>query len=1038
MRSEERKLVTVLFADLARSTELVVEHDPEELRALLSSFFEEMSQQIDTYGGTVEKYAGDAIMAVFGVPQIHEDDAERAVRAAFAMRQTLEQLNSTFEQQYDVSLDLRIGIATGMAVATTDDSNELMVTGEVANLAARLQSVDDGIVICEETQRLLEPLLDSQPLSPLELKGFSKPVNAYTVSGLQSIDTSRRGVPGLSSSIVGRDQETETLRRCIEELAQARGQIVSIIGEAGLGKSRLKIELREQLPEGVQWLEGRCYAHTRSTSYGPVSQILKKTFQLEDGEPAAVARTKLRAALRRLAGDDYERVQPAISHLLHIDLESSQGSHALDPQALSKQLVVAMRTLIEAMAGRQPMVLAFEDLHWADAATIELLTVLMELTDFLPLMILVVSRPDVEGGSWDVRFHAQRNFPHRLTEIQLEPLAPQHSKQLVSNLLKVSRIPAQLQDQILEMSEGNPLFVEEIIRSLTHDEILHREGDTWSAAANVGRLAIPKTIQGVISARIDQLPSGAKSVLQTAAIVGRVFTYKALRALVDTNGDLDRSLAHLLRVDLIREQARLPEREYLFKHVLTQEAAYASILHEERKDLHRRFGAHLENIIGESPGEHAAVLAHHWEQAEDLEKAFIYASKAADRARNLYDQSQAVEHYWKALELLDRLPTTPERARDHVGVVVSMVRLPGWDSSKSRFKKALEHLDRAIEIASENDSLADLAAAETAKSVATMDTELIVQAVEHAEESGNQGLWAYCLGMYASYFLGAAGDFEGALEYTDRSIEILEKMGSEYGVATCMTTGGRCNSARAGKLEKSLDYARHASEVADRLDDPWLKAWNAMQTEPYMYKGSWEDVVRVGEKWLPVAWEIGEWNVVFWSSSWLTLAYLKLGRLDDADRVLDRALHESEARTQLPFYLAFPSIANAERRLARGDLDAALVAAEKATELAARGRLLLELGASKRVLAQIQAARGQTDAAEEAFKLSIETLDKIHCYPELGQSLLAYGRFKAIGDRAAGQLLIDKALAIFEDIDATGWIEDAKANPPQPTPSPRG
>ena len=313
-----------------------------------------------------------------------------------------------------------------------------------------------------------------------------------------------------------------------------------------------------------------------------------------------------------------------------------------------------------------------------------------------------------------------------------------------------------------------------------------------------------------------------------------------------------------------------------------------------------------------------------------------------------------------------------------------------------------------------------------AKARPTLDTELMVRAIEHAEESGDQGLRAYCLGMYASFFLGASGDFEGALEYTDRAIEILEEMGSEYGVARSMTIGGRCYSARAGKLEQSLDYARHASEVADKLDDAWLKAWTAMQGEPYMYKGSWEDVVRVVEKGLPVAWEIGEWNVVFWSSSYLTIAYLKLGRLDDADRVLERALNESEARTQLPFYLVHLSIANAERGLARGDLDAALLAAEKATDLSTRGRLLLELGASTRVLAQIQAAKGQTDAADEAFKLSIETLEKIRCRPELGQSLLAYGRFKAVEDAVGGELVIDNALAIFEDLGATGWIEDAR------------
>jgi len=245
---EERKLVTVVFADLVGSTELAVQQDPEQLRGLLSAFFEEMAQQIRSFGGTVEKYAGDAIMAVFGVPRVHEDDAERAVRAAIAMLETIGQLNPTFEQEYNSRLELRVGIATGEVVAATQETREFMVTGEVANLASRLQSAASGIVVSKETHRLLEPLLESKRLDHLSLKGFSESVTAYRVIGLRQLDRKPRGIPGLHSPIVGRDRETEILNRCVEDLQRARGQIISIIGEAGLGKSRLKIELREGLP----------------------------------------------------------------------------------------------------------------------------------------------------------------------------------------------------------------------------------------------------------------------------------------------------------------------------------------------------------------------------------------------------------------------------------------------------------------------------------------------------------------------------------------------------------------------------------------------------------------------------------------------------------------------------------------------------------------------------------------------------------------------------------------------------------------------
>ncbi|MFQ5946820.1 MAG: AAA family ATPase, partial [Anaerolineae bacterium] len=763
---EERKLVTVVFADLAGSTELVVRQDPEQLRSLLSAFFEEMAQQVHAFGGTVEKYAGDAIMAVFGVPRVHEDDAERAVRAAIAMQETLAQLNPTFEQEYNARLELRVGVATGEAVAAMQETREFMVTGEVANLAARLQSAAPGIVVSEETHRLLEPLLESQRLDHLSLKGFAGPVTAYRVTGLRPLDRKPRGIPGLSSPVVGRDPEVETLHRCMGDLQRGRGQIICILGEAGLGKSRLKVELRERLPEGVRWLEGRCYAHSQTTSYAPFTQILKTAFQLGSAEPQAVARTKLRAALRSLVGTRYDQVQPVVAHLLDVELEPGQlHVRSLDPRALQSQLVLATRALIEALSSRTPLILAFEDIHWADAASIELLTVLMELTDFHPLMILVACRPDVEGGSWEFRFHAQRNYPHRLTEIHLAPLAPEQAELLVCNLLHISELPERLQGRILERSEGNPLFLEEIIRTLIEEHVLRREGDRWTAPGEVGRFVIPNTLRGVIAARIDRLPTAAKMSLQHASVVGRVFTYRTLQALTDGDGDLDRSLAHLLRVELIRERARLPEVEYLFKHGLTQEAAYASILGEQRRTLHQKVAIYLEQAGVDTSGQDAALLAHHWLRAEDWGKALEYTLQAAERARRLYAQPEAIAHYWQALELLGRLPETVERRRTHIEVVLSLVRLPGWMKDAAGFTEGLRHVDEAISSASEGGDTGSLARLESVKGIHSQDENLITRAIGRAETSGDPLARAFTLALYANVYLGANGQYEKALTH---------------------------------------------------------------------------------------------------------------------------------------------------------------------------------------------------------------------------------------------------------------------------------
>ena len=1029
---EERKVVTVLFADLAGSTELAQRQDPEQLRQLLSAFFEEMSQQIRSFGGTVEKYAGDAIMAVFGVPKVHEDDAERAVRAALAMRESLAQLNPLFEQEYGARLELRVGIATGEVVAATDDRREMLVTGETANLAARLQSAGSGIVVSEATQRLLVGLLDCRRLEPLALKGFRQPVTAFEVSGLRAPDAAPRGIPGLSSPVVGRDAEVATLRRAVEELQRGRGQIIFLIGEAGIGKSRLKIELRQALPEGVRWLEGRCQAYTQSTSYAPIVQLLRAALGLGPSDAQALARTRLRAGLRSLVADRYDEVQPTVAHLLGVEVEPGRRpAREVDPQALKSQIVLALRALLEGLTARGPAILAVEDIHWADAVTIELLTLLTDLTDHLPLMILVTSRPDPEGSAWDLRFHAQRNFPHRLAEISLRTLRPEDTAQLVRNLLHVAELPEDLKGRIMERAEGNPFFLEEILRSLIDEGVLRREGDRWVAGQRLERLAMPDTLRGVIAARIDRLPEDAKATLQHAAVVGRFFTRRMLAALAEPEQDLDRAVAPLLRTELIREFARLPEPEYIFKHALTHEAAYASILAERRRVLHERVAAHLEETVGDRSDEHAAVLADHWLHAGRLEEALGWTLRAADRARGLYARPEAIAHYWQALDLLERLPSTPEHQRTHAEAVLMLVGLPGFTRKAADHEAVLRHLDQALLEAKTLGLTTVESRLEAVKGFIVEDEDLMLRALAHAEACGDPLTLATVAGRYGEY-LGQHGRYDKALVHIGQSIDLFGAHEGRHQYAMSMAMSGRCHCSRAGRLADAFAYAERGREIAATLGDARLKSWGGMEAEPFMYKGLWEELVRVGEEGLPVAWEIGEWGPILFVSAWVGIGYLKLARLDDARRVILRAVQEARARTFPPFAVAYLHIALAQLRLTEGDPAEALATARMALDLAGRSRFRLEEGAAHRVLAQAHDAAADVEAAEREFRASLDILEDIQSQPELGQTLLAYGRFRSRRDPPGGRRLIERALGIFEQIGATGWTAEARAAMGQP------
>jgi class 3 adenylate cyclase/tetratricopeptide (TPR) repeat protein len=1024
---EERKLVTVLFADLARSTALFAGRDAEQVRAMLGAFFEEMAREVRAFGGTVEKYAGDAIMAVFGVPRVHEDDAERAVRAAAAMQESLAQLNPVFEQEYGVRLELRVGVATGEVVAAAGPATEFLVTGEVSNLAARLQAVATGIVLSADTYRLVGPLVDVERLDGLALKGFDGPITAYRVKAVRAGEGRRHGIPGLSSPMVGRDRELRVLEAAIDALRQGRGQIASIVGEAGIGKSRLKLELRDHLAPGVQWLEGRCQAHTEMTSYAPFVQILRSVCRLGGAEPGAIARTKLRASLRELVGPRDAEVQPVIAQLLGI--ETGPGGNPgppTDPRAVQSQLIVGMRALVEALATRQPAVLAFEDVHWADSASVELLTVLLELTDVVPLMLLITCRPDVEGRSWDLRFHAQRNYPHRLTEITIAPLDAAHASTLAGNLLHISDLPEQLGRQILARSEGNPFFLEEIVRTLIERGVLQRRGDRWAAVGDLDRMMIPDTLRGVLAARIDRLPAAAKGILQRAAVIGRFFGYGVLRALSDPAEELDRALAHLLRTELIRERIRLPEREYLFKHALTQEAAYASVVGEHRRLLHRRVAEHLEQSLADAAAAQSAILAHHWLHAQDAEKALHYSLLAAEQARRLYASAETVAHYWQVLELLKRLPSTPERQQIRASALLALLDTPGWRRSKADEIEGFAQINAGIEWARNSGNETVLARLQAHDGLLRHDESQLQQALARAEAVGDARVLGFVEDWYAGY-LGREGRYETSLVHANRAIEFLGAIGERYEQALALAGSGRCYSARAGRLDESLRYAAAARAIAEELGDARLRAWRAMEAEPYMYRGAWADVVRVAEEALPGAWEIGEDDPVLFVSGWLGIAYAKLGRPDEARRVIGRALREGRARLGVNRQLAWVEMALANLHLAQGEGEAARAAAGAALQLVDKTQFSLEAGAAHRLLGQAWALSGEAAQAESAFRESLRILNGIESRPELAQTLLAYGRFRIHVDPAEGRRLIEQALRLFERMGADGWVAEAAA-----------
>ena len=662
----ERKLVTVMFADLSGFTALAETIDPEPVRDLMNSCFEQLVPVIEKYEGTVDKFIGDEIMALFGAPLAHENDPERALRAALEMMDALTRFNT----ERGTDLGLHFGINTGLVIAGgigTRGRQEYSVMGDALNLATQLEEVSERgeIFVGPDTHRLTAPLFEFEALLPIRVKGKTEPIPVYRLLAAKAVRGKLRGIAGLESPLVGRQAEFRALREAVERLQAGVGGIVTIVGEAGIGKSRLVAEMRKEAPSlNLQWVEGRCLSYGTSIAYLLWLDVLRGLLGVTVEDSPIAVRDALRQGVETLCTERIDDVYPYLGRLMSLPLEAEAEATVrdLEGEKLKAGTFRAVETLIECTTSDRPLVLVCEDLHWADPTSIELLEQLLALTDRAPLLLLCVFRPHTEHGSWRIKETAARLYHHRHTDLWLDPLTASESETLVGNLLRVEGVPQKpvvsnaepLKWRILSHAEGNPFYVEEIIRSLMDSGAIVREEATgrWQAARDVADIAIPDTLHGVLMARIDRLQEEAKRVLQLASVIGRIFLYRILAAIAQEERELDQHLLTLQREQMIRERARLPELEYIFKHQLTQEAAYNGLLKKERRVFHQQVAEALERLFPDRVEEQVGLLAHHWERAEEPEKATEYLSRAGDQARLAYAHEEAIDYYRRALAFL--------------------------------------------------------------------------------------------------------------------------------------------------------------------------------------------------------------------------------------------------------------------------------------------------------------------------------------------------------------------------------------------------
>jgi len=772
----ERKQVTVLFVDVVGSTAMAEKLDPEEMHQILDQAFELMLEEIHRYEGTVNQFLGDGFMALFGAPVAHEDHAVRAVHAGLGIRRVLIEYAVRLRAERGIDFKMRIGLNTGLVVVGAignDLRMDYTAIGDTTNLAARMQqhATPGTVLVAEPTYHHISGYFKTRPVGPLTVKGKGEPVQAYEVLGALHGRTrlnlaAERGL----TPYIGRIRELNVLSECFEKVKTGHGQVVFVVGEPGIGKSRLLFEFRRRLGEDVTWLEGHSMSFGRSIAFHPLIDLLKRNFGIEESDTEETIVAKIERGVL-IIGEELRPTLHYIRHLLSVDPGDS-AVLSMDPQLRRGEIFEALRRLLLSAAELRPQAVVFEDLHWMDRATEECLQGIADSITRSRVLLILTYRPDYHHPFGERSYH---------TRIALDNLSTADSAEMTKAILATEHLPEDLDALIVRKAEGNPFFVEEVVKSLQEIGAIRPAGDRYVLAKRLDEIFIPDTIQDVIMARIDRLAEAPKKTLQLASVIGREFTRRLVDRLAEIRGRTEEFLRELKAIELIYEKTLFPELAYMFKHALTHEVAYNSLLVQRRKELHHLIGLAIQELYADRLAEQYEVLAHHFLKAEEWAKALDYLLKAAEKAAKAFATRESVALYDQALEAAERLGDAVDiktlmsirQAKMSLCFVLS-----DFESSRAEGERLLVLARRAGDRAIEGEALAGM---------------------------GNAALWAH--------------DFDRALDYSRQAIEVASAVdakpvlagghfvtGFAYGVTARL-------DAAAQELERALTLSREAGDV---------------------------------------------------------------------------------------------------------------------------------------------------------------------------------------------------------------------------------
>jgi class 3 adenylate cyclase/tetratricopeptide (TPR) repeat protein len=970
-RSGERRVVTMLFCDVRGSTSMAEGLDPEEWTDVMNAAYEHLITPVYRYEGTVARLMGDAILAFFGAPTAHEDDPQRAVMAGLEIVASIGPFRQRLARERGLDLNVRVGINTGPVVVGEVGSElrrEYSAMGDAVNVAARMeQTAEPGTVqITEDTYRLVADLFDVEPLAEVELKGKRRPVLSYRVLGRLASPWRVRAARPLEGALVGRDSEMGLLRSALRNVEQNQGSIVLIIGDPGIGKSRLVEEAdalwSELAPEDDRrWGSWQCVPYDSMQPYAQYRRLIRERAGITETDPAEVVRGKI-AELMSITPEGWrERSQRVARALLGVERADEPPLEGEEFQREVTELLVGS-TL--AQGGRRLIV--FEDLHWCDHASLELIRATARVATDAPIVFLITLRPDRTAASWGFREWVGSELPDRSTIIELTPLSNDQSDRLIDELLPITEMPEELRMRILARTEGNPLFVQEVARAMIDRGVVERNEDGWRVIGDA-EVAIPDSVQSLITVGLDRLPEDARRTLQAASVIGRTFDEELLKAVAEGE-DVGADLRELERRDLIWATAGGQRPAYTFRHALTAEAAYGSMLVKRRRTVHGRVAVALEAATWDHVEDVAPLLARHFREAGDDAATLTYAVMAGDAAARLYANAEAEAHYRTGLDVGRRVGADSSLLRSMYERRGNALELTGrYDDAIANYEEMLAESrnrgDEPMELAA-NTAIALLYATATPKFDPERGRRMSEENVAMARRLGDRPAEARALWNIVVANVYGGGDASRAVEAGEASLAIARELGDREQLAFTLndvcraymaegdlaTASRRLEEARGiweefdnrpmlgenltvgsglhafrGDYAAALADARSAFSISESIDNAWGQSHALITVYRIQFeRGEFGDAMGSIERCL----ELGE-RGGFAYAGIATRADLSraLSYLGDGGRAL--ALAEEAlaiARERVPPAASLAHVARADALIAAGDHAAALAA----------------------------------------------------------------------------------------------------------------